>query len=408
MRIQPIRLSWLIWVLGFFFIASVSGQVQQTYEGEIRLALKAHINEPLSIGSTMDISLAVAYDRLPKQARIYVHLMTLAGEKWVTTHEAECSGSDLNFQIAGGMTDSKSSLFGFSDRNYPISKLIEKDKLVVLLKSFAGDEQTAKKFADAVSDTDNGYDLVLAFLVATGDNTSGDADATLRITVPDYPTYYDGILIVPFVFAYDSKDQPFVYVSSKNMRPLRISVKPNRPRPVAKEIKQVLASDLRGEVVVSEYHPEVLVVGRANSVKVKINYKDLVPGTAVYLAAVPFDKGNYIFGQYALTLPSIKGTVVPTFSQDRSKTYGFAVENRPIEFSFVAGQTLEAGLVGTVVNGGSGVVEGTVSFSPPAYVNKYERVHLMPVLLVPTDSGNRVLIESDRLQGPKVLVAGGS
>jgi hypothetical protein len=286
--------------------------------------------------------------------------------------------------------------------------MIKKDALTTMMKGLIGDEKAAAKFADAISNTENGYDLELAFLVANGDNSSGIADATLRIIVPDYPTYYDGILMVPFVFGYDSKDKPFVYVSSKNMRPIRLSVTPNRPRPAVKETQQVSASDLRGEVTVSEYQPEVLTVGRTNSLKVKVNYKDIVPGTAVYLAAVPFDKGKYIFGQWQLTLPSIRATVVPTFSKDRSKTYGFAIENRPIEFSFPGSQTLEAGLIGVIVNGGSGVVEGTVSFSPPAYVNKYERIHLMPVLLVPTDSGNRVLIESDRLQGPKVLVAGGS
>ena len=385
------------------------GQSTQSYPGEIRLALVKRPQEPIAIGTRVTLSMSIAYEDLPRGARIYAHLMTLAGDKWMTAGAAELSGSDIRLSFSGGFSESESDLFQIAQQNYPINKPIDKDTIATMVKGFGIDQENSVKFADAIASSEAGYDLTLAFLASVADQSSGFAEATLTFTVPHYSNYYDGILITPFVFQYDSKGTPTVHISSDNMPPIRLSVAPNRPRLQKKDNRPLTAQEIGGSVEIVSYSPSNAVVytGSRNVLKLDIAYEGLSPGASVYVAPVPSDQGKYIFGRYVLTLPGISGVVKPTVLDAQSPAYGIAIENQPISFPLTHGQTLEAGHIGTVSRGGSGRLSGQLSFIPPAYPNRYQRVHLIPVLLVSTRKGLAVLIESDRLTGPRVLVSDG-
>lgn len=393
----------------FFGASSLHAQDSEPYKGEIRLAFKEPINKPVEIGSTLNLPISVAYADLPKKSRVYAHLLALADDKWITVGGATLGGSDMNFSFSGGFREAKQTLFQYGAGNFPIERVIKKTEIAKILEGFGVGKGQTNKFADAIATNAQGYQLTLAFLAAVGDKTTGFRDATLSIKIPDYPHYYDGILIVPFIFHYDETGVPTVYFSGKKMNALRVPVLPNRPKPKPKKTTQVRADQLPGEATVQRYSPSnaIITTGAANSLKLEVAYKNLAPGSAIYVAVIPTHKGRYIFGKYALTLPGIRGAVKPKFFDDTSPRYGIPIENKAIEVPFAGGQVLEAALVATVQSGGTGVIEGIVTFVPPPYATRYERVHIMPLLLIPTPSGIRVLMDTDRMKGPKILVSEG-
>jgi hypothetical protein len=381
-------------------------------KGDIRLALGKALSSPSQIGQELNLSLTIAYQNIPPRSRIYAHLLTIADNKWILPGpDASMSATETNLKLTGTFVDGDQSIFKIGPKNYPISTLISRESLVKSFGSFLGNQKDGEEFADAISNRPEGYDFTLAFLTSVGEKGNGFSNVILNFKVPDYPQYYDAILIAPFVLLYNEDGSPTVYIDAKNMTSVKISVNPNRPKPPPTENKaSVSAGDIPGMAAISGYRPAnaVLATGRANDIEIRVRYKHLPPGTAIYVAPIPNTGDRYVFGGLSTSMGSLKAVVTPEFVDGVSELFRIPPEGRPLFFSlpFFGDQKLEAAIV-AVINNGEGEVTASMTFTPPSYARRYERIELMLLLLVPTKQGLRLLIDGERLSGAKLLVSEG-
>jgi hypothetical protein len=157
----------------------------------VRLSLREPYANPVEIGTSLQVPLEVAYRNLPERSRIYVHILTLSGDKWAMAGGGTLSVTTPSLSTTATFADGDKSEFGISPGNYPISILIKKDVLAQTLAGMAGNKEAGSKFADGISNETGGYRLTLAFLAAVGTQSDGFASTTLGIRVPDYQQYYD-------------------------------------------------------------------------------------------------------------------------------------------------------------------------------------------------------------------------
>jgi len=378
-------------------------------DAQLRITLDTRIDQPFEIGETVKLDLSLSYENLKPGSRIYAHLLPVRGEKWVTVEEGLFSVSDPKFSFSGGISDGDKGFFNFSAGNYPINLLIKNDMLEVLFKGLGIPEESVQKLVENIATSDKGYDLSMAFLASNGQKKSGHEKVKLGFKVPDYYHCYDGITIALFILTYDRDNKASIFTKTANMPGLKVPVKPYQPCPEEKKKeKKVTMEDISGNLRISAFYPTnaILYTGASNTLEVECTYTDLEENSAIYLAFLPSTERNkFLFGQYLLTLPGIKGLVNPTFFESGSEFFRIPSEDAPIKVPFTSGQTLEAAQVGVVKKGGDGKIKGTVTFTPPPYTNRYRRVYLMPLLLVPTPAGNQVLMDTYRLEGKYVNVS---
>jgi hypothetical protein len=382
--------------------AKVSPKDPRIGKGEIRLGFQKPFSGPVQIGQNIVIPLIVAYRNLPTPSRIYVHLLTLAGDQWITPGGAKLSAKGVDFHYSGTFTNKDMSIFNIASSNYPISRVISKEFIASLLGN--GDES----IIEAVCAGKEGYELTLAFLTSVASGSNGLEDVTLGLTVPDYPYYYDAILIVPIVLFHDEDGTQTIYFTNKNdndqMTAIRLPVQPNRLS-ILKEEKSKEFDEIPGQALCTDYSPrnKALTIAKSNKLEVRIRYENIKPGTAIYVAMIPNSSDKYIFGSFSVT--NIKLASKPTFIDGVSKLFRIPAENKPIYVPGIGVASLEAAYIATIKDGGEGEVSGPITFTPPPYPLKYEWIHLVPVLLVPTDVGLRAVIDDQRIKGPKIRVS---
>ena len=379
-------------------------------KAELRLSLTKPVTRPLDVGEKVELPVSVAFRDLPPRSRVYAHLLTLDGDAWITPGGGRFTVTNPTLSLSGQFVDGDRSVFKIAPSNYPVSMLIKRDTLAMMFDKLLGGGKDVKDLADGiVGNQEEGYRLFLAFLTSVGDRREGIEHTTVSFTVPDYPYYYDRVLIAPFVLTFDADGSQTAHYAGANATTVTVGIRPNRPVPAREAEIKGKTSDIPGKATITGFSPSnaVLATGARNTLNLRIDYQQLKPGTAIYVAPIAFSGERYVFGALTTTIGSYAASGKPDFIDNQSNLWRIPKEGRPLRVPFFGGQDLEAAFVTTVAKGGDGEATGQITFVPPAYARRYERVHLVPILVVPTDEGLRFLIDDGRLKGPRLLVSEG-
>ena len=74
---------------------------QDVKEARLRLTLDNRITRPFEIGDKVELNLTLSYQKLKPRSRIYVHLLPVRGNRWVTAGEGLFSVKDPEFAFTG-------------------------------------------------------------------------------------------------------------------------------------------------------------------------------------------------------------------------------------------------------------------------------------------------------------------
>lgn len=388
-------------VLIIIQMITVCGFSQGVEDANIRLSF-AEQYDSYTIGDEVNLKLDLSYQSLPAGSRIYVHLMPLRDNRWVTYKEGTLSGEDFKFSFEGSIQDGDKSVFNIDKSNFPVTHTLDHEMLRHLFKSFGIGEGNVEKFVNSVSTSDEGYDLSLAFLASNGNRNSGFEQTDLSFEIPDYPHCFNGVAIAPFIFYY-KEDTPVLFTKTENMPGLRLDVQPLQPCEPVEQNKKPEVS-FNGSLELTEFYPSdvTLYTGMPNTIELEFEYSDLPDNSLVYVAFLPsVTKDKYLFGSNVLTLPNYSGSLVPDFFDNASAIFAIPKDDMPLKIPFYADQILEAGMLTKVDDGAQGSGKGTVTFTPPAYANRYRRVYLMPLVVSQNNSGTemRAHIDKERIEG---------
>jgi hypothetical protein len=373
---------------------------------ELRLSLAVQQSRPLEVGQRVQLALNVAYRAAPPRSRIYVHVIALHGRRWAAPGGATLSADNPTFSFSGFFVDGDHSPFKLDASNYPISVVIRNDYLAKVVGQWAGDPAAAAKMAEGISGNKEGYRLFLAHLASLL-RPEGIEAASLAFTVPDYGQYFDGLLIVPLMLTYkDDGSQTVTYAGARSTS-IYLPVTPNRPEPAPE--RAAAPEAIPGSAAITGFVPNnlVLVTGARNTVGVRIAYRDLQPGTALYVLAIPVSGNQYVLGALTSELGGLRRSGSPAFVEPPAAPNRGSATSRNLRVQVMGEEKIEAAFVSVVEKGGDGDAEAQVVITPKPYARRYERVHLVPVLLVPTAEGLRYLIDTRKLTGPKLLVSEG-
>jgi len=386
------------------FVWPVSqAEVQDRHE--VRLALRNDPASALEIGARLRLELAAAYRNAPAGARLYVALAPLNGTEWSVGDEATLSATNREVTLTGTLGSGAGSLFRYGPGNFPASMSIAKAKLAEALGSTLSPEG-ARDLVETLSGGRTEVAFHFAFLAALGRNRDGQVEAALEIQVPSLPYYYDGIEIMPALVVPEGGGQVSVRMT-RDMRSISLRVTPDRPRPTRRQRDEAAGASLgpstRATIRRVSGAETPALVGRSKTYRIQVAFEGLVPGTAVYVAPMPKDGEDFQFEGARARLGSFSLATRPELLGAARSLFAFAPSSQPIRFQGPLGQQLEAARL-FVADAAGGVREGELTLTPPAFPRLYGHLELMLAVVVPSDSGLRVLVDTERLRGMLVPV----
>ncbi|ARE39383.1 hypothetical protein RGUI_1242 [Rhodovulum sp. P5] len=361
------------------------------------------------VGDVVTLPVSIAYQDLPRNSRIYAHLIAVAGDAWVTEGGGTMRADAPAVTFGGNLASGTRGLWQFPDINFPASVLIKRETLAQAFAKALGSAEAGDSFADTLSNEEDGLRLVFAYL-ANGSVQPGQSDARLEFTIPDYPHYFDAVVISPFLMIFKEDGSQTVSFNGKTMTSLRIPVRPHRPAPAQKPDQGTRHPVIPGTIAIlddASLNTQVRV-GQSKTLELSVRYRDVMPGTAIYVVPVAMSGGKMVGTKDGWTTSFDAGGLSLTskvaFIEGPSPIYAIPDDDKPIALSAVGGVQMEGALV-SVVQDSTGVATGVVSFRPPPFLVDYDWVRLIPVLVAPTDKGTRVALDTKRFTGIDVAVS---
>lgn len=386
-------------ILAILILSLIPYTVLSNEYGDVRIMILNQKSDLYVPGEEVKLSLRVSYKDLPVRSRVYVHLLPVSDTSWAMEGGGVLSVQSPSLNFKGTFVDKDNSHFSIASSNYPISMLIKENQVASALGSmFGSSPETVSEIAKSICGNKEGFGFTLGFLFSVGNKSSGSEDVTLSFTVPNYPKYYNGVIITPFILTREPDNSQTVYMNAKHMFSAKIKVKPNRKK--ENQENKVTYDDLPGIAKISSIKPSdaSIIPGSPNTIEYHIDYKDLKAGTAIYLGMIPKIGDKIITKVGSGSVSSMKGIGKLTFFDEKSPYLRIPIENSP---ALISPFGFESALVSVIKDGGEGKTSGMVTFVPPVFAKTYQSIYVFPILIIPTSSGKRALLDK-RLEGVNI------